>query len=123
MGECDWFGISGSSYRFTVFEMYGTWNDYPGLYLFAGIQNGRWKPFYIGETQSFKERMPMHERWTDAILRGATHVHAFVYRGEEWNRRKLEMDLIQNYRPELNQGILDSFHYSSALVGLGIRRG
>ena len=60
---------------------------------------------YVGQTTSFRDRLGSgnndHERWPDAFLRRATHVHARVVR-DEIERRSLEVTLIETYNPEMN---------------------
>ena len=89
---------------FMVYPIQGTtWNDVPGVYIFAGQRwpGGHWYPIYVGKTESFAKRLPGHERETQALLMGATAVHA---RGVQLGtqRETMERLLIEKYQPELN---------------------
>lgn len=90
--------------EFLVYPIHGaTWNHVPGVYIFAGQRwpGGNWYPIYVGKTESFANRLPDHERETEALRMGATAVHA---RGVqlEADRSALERRLIEAYQPELN---------------------
>ena len=92
-------------YEFTIHDLERTtWNDVAGVYIFAGLDStGRWwQPKYIGQTVSFADRLPGHERWDEARDRGATHVHAAVVRDGS-QRIAAETALIRAYNPPLNQ--------------------
>ncbi len=90
-------------YGFTVYDPAGTtWNEVPGLYVFAGRgPDLRWYAKYIGRTTSFSGRLPNHDRWNEAVREGATHVHARVVH-DEFQRKMIESVLIQTYQPPLN---------------------
>ncbi len=88
--------------EFEVFKMEGAWRDVAGVYIFTGLnRDGLWTPIYVGETVSFSDRMPGHERWAEAVRYGATHVHAVVV-AHEAIRRDLERRLIAGWQPPLN---------------------
>ena len=94
--------INWRNYEFTIYPMDATWNDVGGIYIFSGQgQDGLWRPLYIGQTNSFKTRLPNHDRWAEAQRLGATHVHA---RKEEQEATRLarEAELIQAFQPRLN---------------------
>jgi hypothetical protein len=96
MSTCTWGGLSFSIYTPPI-----SWNDVGGIYIFSQLMPSGWIPYYIGQTNSFSARLPTHERWPDAIRRGATHVHALVVRGQA-DRERLERELIGAYQPPLN---------------------
>ena len=79
------------------------WNGVPGLYIFAAEDSARrvWRAPYVGETHSFEERIPTHEKWPEARQLGATHVHARVEQ-DGVLRTALEHQLIQAFQPPLN---------------------
>ena len=109
-----------STYRwggdeFSVHD-YNTTTDWPavsGVYVFAkrgawtglGLGQGNpmdWKSLYVGETESFKNRLDLsnHEKWESAVELGVTHIHI---RHEGMIARKLlEALLIQELKPPLN---------------------
>ena len=69
------------TYEFTVHTPNTTWNDVAGVYIFCGINaQNEWVAFYIGQADSFRNRIPSHEQWGPAIWLGATHIHARVVR-------------------------------------------
>ena len=93
--------VNWGGYKFIVYSPNTNWNDVAGVYIFAGLKQGRWMPLYIGETESFSDRLPNHERWAEAYRAGATHVHAMVVSHEQ-QRKNIEAELIERYQPSLN---------------------
>ena len=88
--------------EFTVYVHSANWHQVPGLYIFAGQNSqGQWYPLYIGKAESLAERLPTHERWTEAAQLGATRVHARVEQ-QKAKRAIHEKQLIQYYQPRLN---------------------
>lgn len=78
------------------------WKKVPGLYIFAFLLQGNtWYPLYVGQTDDFSSRLPSHERFLEAIQRGATHIHA-VHIPQKIDRNRLEQMLIQRLQPQLN---------------------
>ena len=77
MEACTWPLGNGETLDFNVYDTNTTWNDVAGIYIFCGIsQQNKWVPIYIGQTDSFCNRIPQHEQWTPASELGATHIHA-----------------------------------------------
>lgn len=98
METCNWNG-----YSFGIYNPGGNWNDTPGLYIFAYRgTDGLWRALYIGQTESFRARLPNHERWADAVRYGATHIHAMTETNAV-RRSMIERQLIAVYRPPLNE--------------------
>ena len=97
--EAVWGGQAFVVYPYSVTD----WNDLPGVYIFAGLDETRqwWLAKYIGSTNSFSRRLPNHERWREAQNRGATHIHACVIHSASM-RLELEESLIRAYTPPLN---------------------
>ena len=94
--------VKWKTYEFQILKMDDTtWNAVGGVYIFTGIRENVWRPFYVGQTDSFKNRMPSHERWDEARILGATHVHAMSVQ-QAVNRDAIERDLIQSFNPLLN---------------------
>ena len=92
------------SHEFTVHEHdeQNQWNNLPGIYIFAGVNpQGQWIPYYIGQCDSFQNRIPSHEKWGMAKSFGATHVHVMVVPLAA-NRDSIEQELIQEHQPLLN---------------------
>lgn len=98
-----WVGQSGTEYRYEVCDFEGDWKDAPGNYIFAkALPEGRWEAIYIGETHSFKERIPNHSVLPCARRHGFTHVHAHLGSNDRAVRRREESDLIERHRPPCN---------------------
>jgi hypothetical protein len=74
-----------------------TWGDYE---FNVHTMEGK-KPFYVGITESFKNRCPDHERWEEVQRLGATHVHARV-EALEANGLAIEKKLTATFHPSLN---------------------
>ena len=90
------------SHEFSIHSYEEQWNNASGIYIFAGVDSqGRWEPLYIGQADSFQDRIPSHEQWEPAVELGATHVHAMVV-PLEYSRGLVERELIQAYQPPLN---------------------
>lgn len=91
------------SFRMKVCRQDTDWRDVPGVYVFAerDVTDGGWMAWYIGQADSFKDRIPNHERWDEAVECGATHVHAIVIE-DEARRDSAESALIEHYQPPLN---------------------
>lgn len=64
------------SFDFHAFNMSGDWNECAGVYMFVKQEMQGQKILYVGLCESFKGRMPIHERWNEALLLGANSVHA-----------------------------------------------
>ena len=103
MSTCKWPLGNGETLEFTTFEALNTnWNEVAGLYIFASItKENRWRALYVGQADSFKDRLDNHERWAEAQRLGAKHVHALPI-PQQANRDNLEKMLIQNLQPPLN---------------------
>ncbi|MEI9866680.1 MAG: GIY-YIG nuclease family protein [Limisphaerales bacterium] len=97
MNEVVWL----DSYRFSVHSQMADWSHNGGIYIFCGVNpQNQWVPLYIGQADSFRNRIPQHEQWNPAVRRGATHVHAMAL--PELQRDWVEQRLIQAYQPHLN---------------------
>ena len=92
-----------NKYEFNVYRIDNEWKEVGGVYIFAGENADKeWVAYYIGMTESLKERLRDHSDWVDATRRGATHVHVmFVVGGT--SRARIERQLIDYHRPPLNQ--------------------
>ena len=94
--------VTWKGYSFSVYTMTGTWNKVAGIYIFTGLNaKNLWVPLYIGQTESFAERLANHERWSEAQSLGATHVHAKGV-GKKAERDQIEALLIGHFQPRLN---------------------
>ncbi len=127
-------GLTGNKYQYEAYDVNSTWNSVPGNYVFAAqggqtILTESWGPIYIGETVDFSTRIPGHEKWVTARLKGATHVLAHVNRGGIEARQAEERDLVRAYNPPLNKeyspapGLLAGQTPGAFGLGLALRRG
>lgn len=102
---CNWRGISGEFYCYSIHPIGTEFMDVPGNYIFAKTQEdspGWWTPVYIGQTSNLNKRFDDHHK-EDSILReGATHIHVHVASFIEQARRVEEKDLIDSYDPPCN---------------------
>ena len=63
----------------------------------------KWTAIYIGETESFKNRLGgHHEKWDRALRYGMTHVHAHTGSTSRDVRRREEADLLAIRNPPCN---------------------
>jgi hypothetical protein len=91
------------THEFTVYPYASTtWNNVAGIYIFSGVnRQNQWVPLYIGQCDSFQNRIPSHEKWDKAQALGATHVHARAV-SIQADRDSIEKELIQAFQPQLN---------------------
>jgi len=102
MATCIWIGKSGKKYEYEIYSMDTSWNDVAGNYIFARETSpGKWAPIYIGETESFKDRLPYHEQLPCILRNGGTHVHAHTNQDQK-ARLAEESDLLANYSAPCN---------------------
>jgi hypothetical protein len=100
---CNWTGQSGAVYSYTIYPMDTQWNDVAGNYIFCKETSpSTWSAIYVGQTDSFKNRLPNHEKLPAAKRLGATHIHAHVNTDEK-ARLKEEQDLIAACKPPCNE--------------------
>lgn len=97
-----WSSPSGDSLNFEVGAVSSNWNPVAGIYMMCGRDvDGSWRPFYIGQADSLRDRLGSHEQWPDAVQLGATHIHATVI-GAKPERDRVEKLLIAHFNPPLN---------------------
>ena len=89
--------VTWGDHEFKVYGHNALWNDVAGIYIFCGLNSQRqWVAIYIGQTDTFRTRIPPHEQWTPAMRLGATHVHAMVV-SQAAMRDRIERLLIATY--------------------------
>ncbi len=94
--------VTWLNHEFNVYLHEEQWNNVSGIYIFAGVNSqNQWVPYYIGQADSFQDRIPSHEKWDKAQSLGATHVHAKVV-SQQSQLDSLEQGLIQKFQPYLN---------------------
>jgi len=100
--QCKWTGKSGKEYIYNIYSIDTTWNDLAGNYIFAKKTNpNTWEPVYIGETESFKNRLPNHNELPCIRRNGGTHIHAHVNQDSQ-ARLTEEQDLLVKYATPCN---------------------
>lgn len=90
------FKVRWGTYDFDVYEKSVNFQRVGGVYIFSGFDpfKGRWISYYIGQTNSFANRIPGHPKWHQASLNGATHVHLLAM-PQSARRELVERSLIQ----------------------------
>jgi excinuclease UvrABC nuclease subunit len=86
---------------FNVYPIETSWKDAPGLYVYAFLKDEIWRPVYIGQCVSFKDRLIRHEREKEARHHGATHLHVRMVKDRAY-RELWEAQAIKLYQPRLN---------------------
>lgn len=90
------------TYEYGLFTPDTSWADVGTVYGFLKKNpSGNYTILYIGKAVSMKDRHGDHERWKEAIKKGATHIMARVVK-EESARQAEEKALIAHYKPEMN---------------------
>ena len=103
MNKCTWPLENGETIEFDIYDpKTTTWNAVSGLYIFAYYSDPYWRALYIGQTDDFSSRIPSHDRFDEAVRRGATHIHAAVV-PQAANRDTLEKRLIAHIQPLMNE--------------------
>jgi hypothetical protein len=101
-----WTGQSGKDYAYEVFPADAVFQPLPGNYIYAGqSEDGAWIPFYIAQTRDLHQRLEGHVTMSEAMTRGATHIHAHYCTVGQAARCTEERDLIMRWRPECNDAV------------------
>lgn len=99
-------GASGSSYRYYKVDSprdAAAIQPVAGNYAFLKqLPNGSYQILYVGQADNVRNRLPGHERWSDALKAGVTIVVAHSTQGGELARLSEERDLIVKWNPPLN---------------------
>ncbi len=101
-----WRGISGKLYPYEVRKIGQGFPNVDGNYIFAKVEDGRWKPVYIGQG-NLQQQANLKNR-TDKnppciIDNGATHIHTHRQaRTTEEKRKVEEEDLARKWKPPCN---------------------
>ncbi len=94
--KCTWMGASGKEYLYDIYPINTDWNDVSGNYIFAKEPSPhKWQAVYIGETESFKDRLPTHNELPCIKRNGGTHVHTHTNSNSR-ARLDEEKDLLAN---------------------------
>ncbi|MFD1157014.1 hypothetical protein [Roseovarius aestuarii] len=102
-----WTGNSGSQYRFDVFPVGTQFNPISGVYVACRrLITGQFEALYVGETQSFKDRLNVnagnHDGLRCAARNGMTHIGAIVSTSSA-ERLRIETDLRHGLNPSCNK--------------------
>jgi hypothetical protein len=110
-------GASGIRYDYFATPPNPQWKQAAGNYVFVKQTASAWIILYAGQCDDFSKRMPNHERWSDAIALGVTHVFTRTSNGGEAVRKKEEQDIIQGHNPLMNV-----HHRTDGRSTMGMRR-
>ena len=100
--KCIWTGASGKKYEYEIYPIGAACSDVAGNYIFARESSPhKWEAIYIGETESFKDRLPNHNELPCIKRNGGTHIHAHVNRDSQ-ARLDEEADLLANNKTPCN---------------------
>ncbi len=100
-------GASGRSYSFELHPWGVPFLPLSGVYIAARATSpNRWEALYVGETQSFHDRvyagLGSHDRMKRARDRGATHIGVY-FTFDDSERLRIESELIHTLMPPCNQ--------------------
>jgi len=91
---CTWTGASSKKYEYEMYPIGTNWSDVPGNYIFAKETSPhKWTAVYIGETESFKDRLPHHNELPCISRNGGIHIHIHINRDSR-ARLEEEADLL-----------------------------
>lgn len=101
-----WKGKSGNWYEFDVYPIGQEFNPVSGVYIFCRpIGDGRFKALYVGETDTFHDRLYTglkdHHGFKRATVYGVTHVAVRLVATA--NRLIVETDLRHGLNPPCNK--------------------
>lgn len=99
--QINWPLGNGQTLNFDVYDTNTDWNSVAGLYIFSYQTANGWRALYVGKTENFQSRFSSHERWNEAVRKGATHIHAMIVPLVE-SRERWEGALIQHLQPPMN---------------------
>ncbi len=123
LNHLNWRGLSGTAYKMQLCVMEHEWSQAPGLYLFA-VQEllGTLTAVYVGQTDDLRRRMSEYRsdplgKWHAAKRLGIASVYAMTMSATEYERKRIELDLIQGLRPRLNEVGLGPLSAARLLLG------
>ncbi|MEX0306031.1 MAG: hypothetical protein AB3N12_01480 [Ruegeria sp.] len=102
-----WYGATKTPYYFELYPAGTAFNAVSGVYVLCRqIPSGSWEALYVGETQSFHQRLNAgignHDGYRRAKLAGMTHIAALCVNGET-ERLRIETDLRHSLDPVANR--------------------
>ena len=100
-------GESGTKYKFSIYSITHSFPDSAGVYIFTKRtkknSNYSYRYLYVGETNSFEDRLSSHEKWDKAKEKGMNCV--FIRRmsnSSKASRQEVEDDIKEKWNPTLN---------------------
>lgn len=102
-----WPGKAGKQYTFDTYPIGTEFNPVLGVYIACKCTGGvNWNAFYVGETQSFHDRLNTglehHDGLKCARRNGATHLGVMIVHGDA-NRLRVETELRHVLNPVCNR--------------------
>lgn len=91
-----------AGHNFEVLPKDANWSTAAGVYMFAHHNGRGYVILYVGQTDNFRERMRYHDRWDEAVRRGARFILATCV-PRQLDRDALERQLIRQMQPPMNQ--------------------
>jgi hypothetical protein len=90
-----WVGASGASYTYYVYTLPHSFKEgQDGNYIYAKLEDKKWKPVYIGEGDLGERVSDEHHQASCIKSKGATHIHAHL-NTDEAARKAEEADLLK----------------------------
>ena len=104
--QLNWTGASGNVYTFSVHPLGTQFNPIPGIYLFCRDIPDGLEALYVGETQSFVDRLNTglqnHDGYKRASRIGFDYV-AVMRCDDSTERLRIETDLRHAFNPIFNR--------------------
>lgn len=98
-GTTEFYGESGTMYKFLVYPAYTKFRDVSAVYIFCTKSTYGlgfdYSPLYIGETGELGTRIANHEKWECVNSYGCTHICVMTI--PEKDRLAAETDLRHKY--------------------------
>jgi hypothetical protein len=99
-----WPGQFGTEYQYEIYPLGTAFKPLPGIYIYAKLLAcGDWVPIYIAQSRDLHQRLEGHVTEAEAIVNGATHIHAHYCTAGQGARSTEERDLVQRWRPVCNE--------------------
>jgi len=109
-----WTAPLGQSLEFWVYSSLSALENLAGIYAFCRRElDGSYTVLYIGQSQDLLDRLRRHERWRQAVDRGASVVAVAIVLDEK-ARDYFEQSMIREFDPPLNDHYRPRFPYRPA---------
>lgn len=97
--------ISAQQYTFELYEFMPFKWDIWAIYFVWKIENNNINILYIWKTHSIEERFNNHHKASDFVSHNANTIW-IISISNEYDRDRIERDLIPSYRPILNEQLV-----------------